>query len=87
MIARTTTRQLDLDALLIILGTESIHTVIDQALTLSVWFVRLRGKDALLKNVAEGQGTLAAVLSAGASLFYSSTIEFPETFLQRLCAV
>lgn len=87
MIAHTTARQLGLDAFLITSGTESIHTAIDQALTLSAWFVRLRRENTLLKSVTEGQGALVAVLSADASLFYSSATEFPETLLQKLRAV
>lgn len=87
MIAHTTARQLGLDAFLITSGTESIHAAIDQALTLSAWFVRLRRENILLKSVTEGQGALVAVLSADASLFYSSATEFPETLLQKLRAV
>lgn len=87
MIAHTTARQLGLDAFLITSGTESIHAAIDQALTLSAWFVRLRRENILLKSVTESQGALVAVLSADATLFYSSAVEFPETLLQKLRAV
>lgn len=83
MIVHTTARQLGLDAFLITSGVESLHSAIDQALSLSSWFVRLRRENTLLKSVTEGQEAIVAVLSADGSLYYHNS-DLSDSLLDKL---
>ncbi|WP_315541358.1 sigma-54-dependent transcriptional regulator [Stomatobaculum longum] len=83
MIVHTTARQLGLDAFLITSGVESLHSAIDQALSLSSWFVRLRRENTLLKSVTEGQEAIVVVLSADGSLYYHNS-DLPDSLLDKL---
>ena len=75
MVTQTVARQMELDAFLITSGVESLHTAIDQAISISAWFGRLRQENLFLRSITQGQNGRVVVLDADANLFYSSPTE------------
>ena len=55
MVTHTIARQMGFDAFLITSGVESLHAAIDQAVSISSWFERLRQENLFLRNIAQNE--------------------------------
>lgn len=84
MITHTIARQMELDAFLITSGVESLHTAIDQALNISLWFGRLRQENMFLRSITQDQNGRVVVLAADGTIFYSSPTEPPAGLAEAL---
>lgn len=86
MVTHTVARQMGLDAFLITSGVESLHTAIDQALGISLWFGRLRQENVFLRSITQDQNGRVVVLESDGSIFYSSPTEPPAGLVSALRA-
>lgn len=84
MVTHRIARRLNLDAFLITSGAESLHTAIDQAINLSLWFRRLRQENLFLRSITQDQNGRIVVLDKEGAVFYSSPTEPPENLLESL---
>lgn len=75
VVTHTTAREMGFDAFLITSGPESLHTAMDQAISISSWFRRLRQDNLFLRSITQGQNGRVVVLDPDGSLFYSSPSE------------
>ncbi len=86
MVAHTLARQMGLDAFLITSGVESLHTAIDQALNISLWFGKIRQENMFLRSITQDQNGRVVVLEAGGNVFYSSPTDPPPGLAAALRA-
>lgn len=84
MVTHTIARQMGLDAFLITSGIESLHTAIDQALNISLWFRRLRQENLFLRSITQDQNGRVVVLENDGSIFYGSPTEPPAGLIKAL---
>lgn len=84
MVTHTIARRMELDAFLITSGIESLHTAIDQALDISLWFGRLRQENMFLRSITQDQNGCVAVLDTDGAIFYSSPTELPAGLAEAL---
>ena len=75
MVTHTVARRMGLDAFLITSGMESLHVAIDQALSISLWFGRLRQENMFLRSITQDQNGCVVVLDTSGTIFYSSPTE------------
>ena len=75
MVTHTIARQMGFDAFLITSGVESLHAAIDQAVSISSWFERLRQENLFLRNIAQNENARVIVMETDGSLFYSSSVD------------
>lgn len=76
--------KMELDAFLITSGVESLQVAIDQALSISLWFSRLRQENMFLRSITQGQNGRVVVLDAKGDLFHSSPAEPSAGLVQAL---
>ena len=81
-VTHTTARQMGFDAFLITSGTESLHTAIEQAISISAHFNQLRLDNIFLRSITQGQNGRVVVLDPDGTLIYSSPSE-PSTELHK----
>lgn len=74
-VTHTAARQMGFDAFLITSGAESLHAAIEQAISISMYFARLRQDNIFLRSITQGQNGRVVVLDPDGSLFYSSPSE------------
>ena len=86
MVTHTMARKMELDAFLITSGVESMHTAIDQAINISLWFGHLRHENMFLRSITQDQNGRVVVLDMGGGIFYSSPAEPPSGLLEALRA-
>lgn len=86
MVTHTVARQMGLDAFLITSGVESLHAAIDNALSLSARFGRLRQENLFLRSITQGQNGRAIVMDAGGGLFYASPSEPSAELVKALAS-
>lgn len=86
MVTHTIARKMGLDAFLITSGVESLHTAIDQALNISLWFRRLRQENIFLRSITQDQNGRVVVLESDGTIFYSSPTEPPSGMIHALRA-
>lgn len=84
MVTHTIARQMGLDAFLITSGVESMHTAIDQALDISLWFRRLRQENVFLRSITQDQNGRVVVLECDGTIFYSSPTDPPAGLTKAL---
>ncbi len=84
MVTHTIARQMDLDAFLITSGVESLHTAIDQALDISLWFGRLRQENMFLRSITQDQNGCVVVLDTNGAIFYSNPAELSAGLSEAL---
>ena len=84
MVTHTVARQLGLDAFLITSGMESLHTALDQALSISEWYSQQRREIMLLRRITQGQNGRAIVLNSDGTVFYASPADPPNELLEQL---
>lgn len=84
MVAHTVARQMGLDAFLITSGVEGMCAAIDQAISISLWFGRLRQENMFLRSITQGQNGRIVVMEPDGTLFYSSPTELPAGMAQTL---
>lgn len=84
MVTHTIARQKGLDAFLITSGVESLHTAIDQAINISLWFGRLRQENLFLRAITQDQNGRVVVLQGDGTIFYSSPAEPPSGLFKAL---
>lgn len=83
MVTHTAARRMGLDAFLITSGVESLHSAIDQAISISLWFGRLRQENMFLRSITQDENGRVVVMEGGGSVFYSSHAE-PSQELSRI---
>lgn len=86
MVTHTIAREMGFDAFLITSGVESLHTAIDQAINVSVWFAHMRQENILLRSITQGENGRVIVLDPDGSLFYSNLSEPPAELCKTLRA-
>lgn len=86
MVTHTVARRMGMDAFLITSGIESMHTAIDQALSISLWFGHLRQENMFLRSITQDQHGRVVVLESGGTIFYSSPSEPPAGLSKALHA-
>ena len=86
MVTHTVARQLGLDAFLITSGMESLHSALDQALSISEWYSQQRWEIMLLRRITQGQNGRAIVLHEDGSIFYANPSDPPPELLEQLRA-
>ena len=84
MVTHTVARQLGLDAFLITSGMESLHTALDQALSISEWYSQQRREIMLLRRITQGQNGRAIMLNSNGTVFYASPNDPPKELLEQL---
>ena len=84
MVTHTVARQLGLDAFLITSGMESLHTALDQALSISEWYSQQRREIMLLRRITQGQNGRAIMLNSDGTVFYASPNDPPKELLEQL---
>lgn len=84
MVTHTIARQMGLDAFLITSGVESMHTAIDQALNISLWFRHLRQENVFLRSITQDQNGRVVVLENDGTIFYSSPTDPPAGLVKEL---
>ena len=84
MVTHTVARQLGLDAFLITSGMESLHTALDQALSISEWYSQQRREIMLLRCITQGQNGRAIMLNSDGTVFYASPNDPPKELLEQL---
>ncbi|CAB1239533.1 Sigma-54-dependent transcriptional regulator [Ruminococcaceae bacterium BL-6] len=84
MVTHTVAQQMELDAFLITSGVESLHAAIDQALSVSAWFRRLRQENLFLRSIAQGENGRTVVLDGDGELFYFMPAEPPAELAATL---
>ena len=84
MVTHTVARQLGLDAFLITSGMESLHTALDQALSISEWYSQQRREIMLLRRITQGQNGRAIVLNSDGTVFYASPADPPKELLEQM---
>lgn len=84
MVTHTIARTMGLDAFLVTSGVESLHTAIDQAIHMSLWFGRLRLENMFLRSITLDQSGRVIVLSPEGEVFYSSPSDPPTGLTEAL---
>lgn len=84
MVTHTIARSMELDAFLITSGVESLHTAIDQAINISLWFGRLRQENMFLRSITLDQNGRVVVLDTRGGIFYSSPTDPPTALTEAL---
>lgn len=84
MMTHTIARTMGLDAFLVTSGMESLHTAIDQAIHMSLWFGRLRLENMFLRSITLDQSGRIIVLSPEGEIFYSSPSDPPTGLTEAL---
>ena len=77
MVTHTIAREMGFDAFLITSGVESLHAAIDQAVSISAWFGRLRQENLFLRSITQEQNGRVIVMEPTGEIFYSSINELP----------
>ena len=86
MVTHTIARKMGFDAFLITSGIESLHTAIDQALSISSRFNHLRQENLFLRSITQEQGGRVIVMEPSGEIFYSSLNDVPVELCQALQA-
>ncbi len=86
MVTHTMARKLELDAFLITSGVESVHTAIDQAINISLWFGHLRQENMFLRSITQDQSGRVVVLDDKGQIFYNSPADPSEGLTEALRA-
>lgn len=88
MVTHTQARRMGLDAFLITSGVESLHAALDQAISISLWFGRLRQENMFLRSITQDENGRVLVMKNDGSVFYSShaepSLEFSRILKQRI---
>lgn len=84
MVTHTIAREMGFDAFLIASGVESLHSAIDQAINISVWFSHIRQENILLRSITQGENGRVVVLDPDGSLFYCNLPEPPAELCKAL---
>ncbi len=84
MVTHTMARKMELDAFLITSGVESMHTAIDQAINISLWFGHLRHENMFLRSITQDQNGRVVVLDGQGEIFYSSPADPSEGLVDAL---
>ena len=84
MVTHTIAREMGFDAFLIASGVESLHSAIDQAINISVWFSHIRQENILLRSITQGENGRVVVLDPDGSLFYCNLSEPPAELCKAL---
>ena len=84
MVTHTIAREMGFDAFLITSGVESLHSAIDQAINISVWFSHMRQENILLRSITQGENGRVVVLDPDGSLFYCNLSEPPAELCKAL---
>ena len=84
MVTHTMARKMELDAFLITSGVESMHTAIDQAINISLWFGHLRHENMFLRSITQDQNGRVVVLDGQGEIFYNSPADPSEGLVDAL---
>lgn len=63
---------------------ESLHTALDQALSISEWYSQQRREIMLLRRITQGQNGRAIMLNSDGTVFYASPNDPPKELLEQL---